>query len=217
MIGDIARYDGEKLYIVADFPDSWVIQHRQVKEVEFTLIDGRTISGKQRKKVYALFRDISIYTGHTPEEVKEIMKCDYIAKTGIAEFSLSNCDMTTARLFIDHLVEFCLIHDIPCQDTLLNLAEDIGRYLYLCLVHRKCCICGKRAHVHHADRLGMGADRKEMCHEGYEAMALCWKHHKEAHTMGKREFNNLYHTFGIKLDDTLCKILKLGRYTKKCR
>lgn len=214
LYGQIVKYDGKALYIVAPFAESWLLEKQGISEVELSLLDGRGISADQRKKAYALFRDIALYTGYTPEEVKEVMKADYIAATGAPDFSLSNCTMTTARLFIDHVVEFCLLHDIPCQDSLLERAEDIGQYLYLCLVHRRCCICGKRAHVHHVDRIGMGANRKEMCHEGYEAMALCWRHHKEAHDCSKAEFNARYHVFGIKLDDFLCKKLKLGRYSR---
>lgn len=209
--GKVVKYDGQKLYVVAPFDDYELMAKQNITEVELTLLDGRTITADQRKKVYALFRDISLYTGYTPDEVKEVMKADYISKTGAHEFSLSDCDVTTARQFIDHIVEFCLMHDVPCQDSLLDRCEDIGRYLYLCLVHRKCCICGKRAHIHHVDRIGMGANRKEMCHIGYEAMALCWKHHQEAHDSTKREFNERYHIFGIKLDEFLVKKLKLGR------
>ncbi len=213
--GKIAKYDGQTLYIAAPFTEAWLLEKQGISEVELTLIDGRAISAEQRKKAYALFRDIAVHTGYTPEEAKLVLKADYIAATGASDFSLSDCDMTTARGFIDHIVELCLLHDIPCQDSLLERAEDIARYLYLCLVHRKCCICGKRAHVHHVDRLGMGANRNEMCHEGYEAMALCWKHHKEAHDRFSKEgFNQQYHVFGIALDDFLCRKLKLGRYSK---
>lgn len=214
LYGKIVGFDGETLFVKAPFSDAWLIEKQGINEVELSLIDGRCITATQRKKAYALLRDISLYTGHTPEELKEIMKADYIAATGAPDFSLSDCTVTTARQFIDHVVEFCLLHDIPCQDSLLERAEDVARYLYLCLVHRRCCICGKRAHVHHVDRIGMGANRKEMCHEGYEAMALCWRHHKEAHERSKHEFNEKYHVFGISLDDFLCKKLKLGRYAK---
>ena len=214
MYGRITGYDGEALYITAPFSDAWVLEKQGVTETEIRLIDGRALSPAQRKKLYALFRDISLYTGHTTEETKDFLKTDFLARTGAEEFSLSDCDMTTARLFIDHVIAMCLKHDIPCRDSLLDRAEDIARYLYLCLAHRKCCICGKTAHVHHVDRIGMGANRNEICHEGYQAMALCWKHHREAHEKPRDAFNGLYHVFGIKLDGFLCKKLKLGKRRK---
>jgi hypothetical protein len=214
MYGKITGFDGDHLYITAPFNDVWLLEKQGITEVEIKLIDGRSISGVQRKKAYALFRDISLHTGYIPDEVKEVMKADYIAATGEQDFSLSNCDMTTARRFIDHVVEACLMHDIPCQDSLLDRAEDIARYLYLCLVHQKCCLCGKKAHVHHVDRIGMGANRNEICHEGYQAMALCWKHHQEAHRISRDEFNRTYHVFGIKLDAFLCRKLRLGKRRK---
>ena len=211
--GKINDYDGETLYIAAPFNQSWLLEKQNISEVELSLIDGRRLSGAQRRKVFALLRDISLHTGHTPEELKEIFKCDFIAKTGAVEFSLSNCDMTTARLFIDHLVEFCLDRGVACQDSLLEMAEDIGRYIYLCLVHRKCCITGKRAQLHHVDAVGMGRDRKEICHLGMRALPLSPKMHKEAHQIGDKAFSAKYHVFGIKLDEFLCKKLKLGRTT----
>ena len=208
--GDVVRHADGKLYVTVPFPeaDAWLLEKQGVQQVEVKLLDSRTISARQRKKLYALFRDVSHWSGHIPDEVKELMKADFIAKTGTPEFSLSDTDMTTGKQLIDHIVAFCLEWDIPCRDTLLNHAEDIGRYLYLCLAHRKCCICGKRAHVHHVDRIGMGANRNEVCHIGYEAMALCWKHHREAHEVSKADFNRRYHIYGIRLDEFLCR--KLG-------
>ena len=211
--GELTDYDGEYLYYKVVAPPAYIVEKRQFETVEVTLTDSRSISAKQRAHAYALFRDCSLHTGHTPEEIKELLKYDFISRTGQDEFSLSNCDMTTARLFIDHLVEFCLTYDIPCQDSLLDHAEDIARYLYLCLVHRKCALCGKRSEVHHVDAVGMGRNRKEIVHAGMRAMALCRKHHNEAHNTGQLTFNSKYKVFGIKLDEFLCKKLKLGRTT----
>src|SRR5690606_11192356 len=49
------------------------------------------ISPEQRKKIYALFRDIASYTGNTPEDIKETLKYHFVRETEYEPFSLSNC------------------------------------------------------------------------------------------------------------------------------
>ena len=76
--------------------------------------DCRMISRKQQKKIYALCRDISNYTGHEVEDLKEnILKVGFMIKENREYFSLSNVDMTTARYFIEYILEFCFEFDIP--------------------------------------------------------------------------------------------------------
>ena len=107
---------------------------------EMRIDDGRRISSDQRKKIYALIKDIADHTGHHPEYLKEHMKYDFMAKEDRDYFSLSNIDMTTARYFIEHLLEFCFEWDVPLNANTVVLAREINNYLYLCLVHRKCAV-----------------------------------------------------------------------------
>lgn len=86
--------------------------------------------------------------------------------------------------------------------------DDIGKYLYLCLENRRCAICNQPAEVHHVDRVGMGRDREAIVHVGLNAIALCRRHHEEAHRREKALFAD-YHIYGIKLDRHLCKVLNL--------
>ena len=78
--------------------------HKPDVVVEFE--DGRSITAKQRKKIYVLIKCVADWQGYTPSEVmKELLKYDFIAspvREAISDdgFSLSNCDRTTARLFI---------------------------------------------------------------------------------------------------------------------
>lgn len=90
------------------------------------------------------------------------------------------------------------------------MVDDVGDYIYSCLIAKKCCICGRRADLHHVDRVGMGRDRTDIVHEGMEALPLCREHHGQAHTMPDSEFFGLYHLDGgITLDKTLCRIYGL--------
>lgn len=207
--GTIIGYDGQALSITAPFDQDWLLVRQQIAECEIRLDDGRQISTDQRKKIYATFRDISVYTGHTPDEVKALMKYEYIARTGSAYFSLSNTDMTTANGFLSFLVDFCLENDIPCSDSLLERSPDVARYLYKCLAEKKCCITGKKAELHHVDAVGRGRDRRDIIHLGMRVLPLTRRLHTEAHNMGNTAFCAKYHVFGIKLDRDLCRIWRV--------
>lgn len=205
----ILRYDGTHLLLKPTEPLNREILQKQSNVIEIRLTDGREISAEQRKKVYALLRDISEWSGYTPDETKQLMKYAYIIATGEPEFSLSDTDMTTAKEFITLLIEFCFDNNVPTKDTLLYQTDDIGKYLYMCLEHRKCAICNKRAEVHHVDRVGMGRNREHIVHVGMRAITLCTEHHGEAHTDEKGLFEH-YYIYGIRLDEYLCKCLNLN-------
>ena len=207
--GYIYEYDNETLTIIAPFSDGYLLDKRQITGCEIRLDDGRRISADQRKKIYATMRDIADYTGYSPDEYKAIAKYNFIAKTGCDYFSLSDVDMTTANEFLSYIIEFCLEWDIPTQDSLLGRSPDTSRYLYACLANKRCCICGKKSELHHSDNIGTGRNRKEIMHSGMRAEALCRIHHTECHTIGQQTFDGKHHIYGIKLDDYLCKILKV--------
>lgn len=208
MKATITGYDGDYLYLKLPYTNTSDFTFKKVKEAEVRLLDGRSISYEQRKKIYALFRDISNYTGYIPDEVKQIMKADFIARYGVPEFSLATVDMTTAYMFIEHLVYFCLFHGIPCRDSLLEYAPDISRYVYLCLLLKKCCISGKRAELHHVDHVGMGRNRNEITHIGMRAMPLSRKYHNEVHQIGQKSFEEKYHVYGVKIDKLIASKYK---------
>lgn len=212
--GQIVDLADSEVLISASFP-AYLVEKRNIKEVEIIVTDGRHISAAQRRHIYATLRDISLYTGHDVEDLKSIFKADYIAATGEQWFSLSNVDMTTASNFLQHLIEFCLTWGIPTQDSYLDRAPDIARYLYMCLATRTCALCGKKAEVHHSgeDRVGMGRNRAKISHLGLLAVALCPEHHrlgeKAIHNIPESEFYDMYHIWPIRLDEYLCKQLGL--------
>ena len=192
--------------------DVWrEVIRKDVREVEVRLNDGRSISVEQRRKAYALIRDIAKWSGDDPECIKEFLKFGFCEQSQLEWFSLSDCDMTTAREYISYLIEFCLRWDVPCMDALLNRTDDIDRYLYACLYYRKCCITGKPAEIHHVNKIGMGRDREHIVHVGLLAMALSREWHNRVHQQGEAEIFERYHIYGVKLDEILCRRWKLGR------
>lgn len=211
---DIVTYDGYNLIVRPYDKLGRELQQKQVRTVEVRLVDARTISAEQRRKIYAIIRDISDWNGDEPEWLKEYFKFTFCGEKGLEYFSLSDCEKSIATEFISYLIDFCFYQNIATRDTLLNLTDDINKYLYSCLENRKCAICNKHGEVHHVDRVGMGFDREQIVHIGLRAVCLCRKHHIKAHENENKLFKD-NHIFGIKLDEYLCKRLNLNTNKKR--
>lgn len=175
----------------------WILERKSSRRAELTVYDGRLITPDQRKKIYAMINDISAWTGYYPDELKEKMKYLYIEKTGKEMFSLATCSIETAGQFLDVIIDFSLANSIPLRESALERTGDIFNYLVSCIHHKRCCICGRPADIHHLDAIGMGNDRKHYDDSGNEIIALCRKHHTIAHTKGRESFCSLYHVFGV--------------------
>ncbi len=213
--GTIQSYDERGvLTVVADYPNTEKFLKCGYKTARIVLNDSRTITPEQRKKAYALLGEINDYTGEMPEYTKRLFKLKFVAERQkeLADnlFSLSDCSVTQARDFIDYLVDFILEYDIPTKVPLVELCDDIKRYVYACATHKKCAVCGKKAELHHVDAVGMGNDRKEIDHFGRLALPLCRVHHAELHDVGNDVFAELHHLEAVKIDDKLIKLYKFG-------
>lgn len=194
------RENKEGTDLIVSVPDlklGDMLVRKKIQNAEIRFDDGRHISAEQRKKAYATIRDIADWTGYLPEEMKEILKYQHMMRTGDAYFSLSNCSMDTAREFINTILEFALENGIPLSEDALNRTDDIGRYLYYCLLHKKCAICGRDGEIHHEDAIGMGNDRTVVDDSGYRKICLCRIHHTIAHQMGVKRFRQAYKVYGI--------------------
>lgn len=207
--------------IRAQIPNIEQALRRGFLKVEIILWDGRRISPEQRRKCYALLGEIAEYTdgirtAETVDEQKRLLKMEFMLKrmeaTERRMFSLSDCDMSTAREFITYLIDFIIANDIPTRVPLIDNCDDIAAYMYACTMHRKCAVCGKAADIHHCEgsRIGSGNDREKVHHLGREVLPLCRVHHTECHG-GEAEFISKYHLEPVKLDEQLCRKLKLRK------
>lgn len=193
--------------------DNWDALGSKAKgtEVAVGFPDGRRISPEQRKKAHALLDEISKWSGyeHEVETVKEIHKQRFIERCcdelEAERFSLSNCSVTKARRFLTYLVEFCLEFDVQTNRPLIEYADDVERYMYACLKAKKCVICGSHSDLHHVDRVGMGANRKTIIHEGMRVMPLCRIHHMACHAVPQEQFDNFFHVHGVPATKEVCK------------
>lgn len=174
-----------------------ILHEKEIRTAEMRFDDGRHISAEQRKKAYATLNDIAKYTGYLPEELKEWMKYLHISRTGGEYFSLSNCSMDTAREFINTIIEYALENGVELSELGIERTDDIGRYLYYCIKHKKCCVCGRNGEIHHVDTIGMGNDRNKVDDSNYRKMCLCRLHHSMYHQRGMEAFEKMYKVYGI--------------------
>lgn len=211
--GEIVSADGRFLTIRAPYTNAERFIRREYGEVVVGLEDGRRISPEQRRKSYALMGEIAEWAGYEPDEIKETMKYEFrkkIVKSLDRDlFSLSNCDMTTAREFINYLIDFILRNDVPTHRPLAELADDIDRYVYACLIRKKCAVCGQKADLHHVDNIGMGNDRTKVNHLGRRCLPLCRAHHEQIHNIGTTAFLDKYHLHPGIIDERIAKAYRL--------
>lgn len=214
--GTIVDYDEQRgeLVIRAPYQDYSTMCRREYKDVDILLVDSRPLSSKQRRSCYAMIREIADWSGEEMPEMKQYLKMDFWAnellETADTMFSLSNAPMSIVVAFQRWLARFIIRYDVPCKRSLLSYVDDINDYVYACLAHKKCVVCGKRADLHHVDAVGMGRDRTEIIHEGMKVLPLCREHHQSIHSMGKQEFMNLYHlNDGVEVDKTICRLYGL--------
>ena len=213
LLGDVVEERDNGLSIFVPFPHDKKKPEGYQSVVGVELVDKRHISADQRKKAYVLISYIAAWWGYTPlEAMKEMLKLMFIgeAETLRRSFSLSDCDMTTARLFITYLIDFCLLHGVDVGEPLYQLSEDIPRYVWACLMNKRCAVCGRKAELHHVDAVGMGRNRKEICHIGMRALPLCREHHAEIHAVGREDFLKRYFLEPVRIDERIAKVYRLN-------
>ena len=176
--------------------------------------DSRHMTPEQRRKAWALMTEIAAYQGETKDEVYAEQSSAFtlkhldILQEGL--FHLSTATVTTARAFINMLVEIIIEYGIPTKEPLYGLCDDIERYVYACLMNKKCAVCGRKTELHHYDHVGLGRNRREIDHIGMRAYPLCRDHHEEIHRIGEKAFDEKYHLIPIEIDERIAKKYNLG-------
>lgn len=217
--GRIVDVDERGVTIRVPYDDYNTLIRREYKEVKVTFVDSRPVSDKQRRACWMILGAIAEWAGYSKTKINDLLKIrflvDELQETGAEIFSLSDAPMSLVCAYQRFLVEFVVDNDVPCSFRLLDFVDDVEAYVYACLAAKKCCVCGKKADLHHVDHVGMGRDRDEIIHEGMRVLPLCREHHTEAHTAGEATFEERYHLTPIEADKTICKIygLKTRRKT----
>lgn len=186
-------------------------------QAEVKIIDPREITQEQRRKARAILGEISKWSTGYHDDVDYIhsaLKYDFCIKNDLDMFSLSDCDVTTARLYITYLIDFCIAHGVPTRRPLYAFCDDLESMVYQCLCRRSCAVHNRSgADIHHCtgSRVGMGRNRKEIVHVGLVCLPLCRECHNEAH-LSEVAFLEKHHISGLPLDEYLCN--KLGLNTE---
>jgi hypothetical protein len=214
--GKITKIGPEGISILVPSYDIQKACVQQWDKVQVGLPDGRTISPEQRRKAYAIMGEVAAWAGYDVEEVKLIHKREFIEShlQGLQKtlFSLSNCDMTTAREFILYLIDFVITFGVPTKVPLYEMCEDIQRYVYQCLMHKRCCVCGKEgADLHHDKRIGMGANRDKVYQIGWPVYSLCREHHNKEHDTPGSWLSDTLHLQPIPLTAEIGKVYGMSK------
>lgn len=122
---------------------------------------------------------------------------------GVFSISSALFSKNSATKFIDWLIGYFVYEEIELSPELLKMLEDQQKekLVYAALMNGKCCVCGRKASLHHAKSVGfIGGYAKD---KGQLPVSpLCKEHHAEIHTIGPTKFKLKYHTYGsIKLSD----------------
>ena len=171
--------------------------------------DARMRTPEQIRKAWALMGEIAEYQGETKDDVYAEQKTAFSVKhLDILQgelFRLSSATVSAARAFITMLVEIIIEYGIPTKEPLYGLCDDIHRYVYACLMNKKCAVCGRKTELHHYDHVGMGRNRREIDHIGMRAYPLCREHHDEIHRIGEKAFDARYHLEPIAIDEKIAR------------
>lgn len=208
----IQQFDDGSLVLDSSYTIARQIANTGAAEVVVKVVDPRDITDRQRRHAKVLEKEIALWNGDPIEFIHDYMKHQLCIKQDIEPFSLSDCDMTTARLYIDYLIHFCIYHGVPTKKPLYAFCDDLEAYVYQCLASRKCAVHNRAgADIHHCEgsRVGMGRDRKTIIHVGLKCIPLCRECHDECHH-SEVEFFKKHHLDGLPLDQWLCNRLGLN-------
>ncbi|MGZ9502587.1 putative HNHc nuclease [Staphylococcus epidermidis] len=179
-----------------------------IAEVEVP--DNKKLSIEQRKKIFALCRDIELHWGEPVESLRKRFQAELEIMNGYEEISLRDCSMRIASELIELIIAFMFHHQIPMRVETSKLLSGDKAMLYWATVNRNCVICGKHGELAHHKAIGRGANRRKMDHYGYEVLCLCREHHQSQHDMGVETFDELHHLENswLSVDRRLNKMLK---------
>ncbi|MCG1444387.1 putative HNHc nuclease [Staphylococcus epidermidis] len=179
-----------------------------IAEVEVP--DNKKLSIEQRKKIFALCRDIELHWGEPVESLRKRFQAELEIMNGYEEISLRDCSMRIASELIELIIAFMFHHQIPMRVETSKLLSGDKAMLYWATVNRNCVICGKHGELAHHKAIGRGANRRKMDHYGYEVLCLCREHHQSQHDMGVETFDELHHLENswLSVDERLNKMLK---------
>lgn len=178
---------------------------------EVEVPDNKKMSIEQRKKIFAMCRDIELHWGEPVEALRKRFQAELEIMNGYERISLRDCSMKVAKELIELIIAFMFRHQIPMRVETSKLLSGDQTMLYWATVNRNCVICSTPgSDLAHYETVGRGMNRNKMNHYDKHVLALCRRHHNEQHAIGVKSFDDKYHLQNswIKVDDRLNAMLK---------
>lgn len=178
---------------------------------DVTVPDNKLISIDQRKKIFAMCRDIELHWGEPVEALRQRFQSELEIMNGYERISLLDCTRKIAGELIELIITFIFHNQIPMRVETSKLLQGDKAMLYWTTVNRNCVICGKpNADLAHYETVGRGMNRKSIDHYDKHVLVLCRRHHHEQHNIGVKSFDDKYCLINswIKVDEKLNKMLR---------
>ncbi|MFB2237445.1 putative HNHc nuclease, partial [Staphylococcus aureus] len=142
-------------------------------KAEVEVPDNKKLSIEQRKKIFAMCRDIELHWGEPVESTRKLLQTELEITKGYEEISLRDCSMKVARELIELIIAFMFHHQIPMSVETSKLLSEDKALLYWATINRNCVICGKpHADLAHYEAVGRGMNRNKMNHYDKHVLAL---------------------------------------------
>ena len=105
--------------------------------VDCSVIDPNSITGKQRRLIFALCNDIEAHTGQPRDYMRQMFQ-DYVKFLYGYEqrISLADCTRTIAKQIIDVMFEWIFTNGIPLNYKTSEMMKEDKNYLYWATVTR---------------------------------------------------------------------------------
>lgn len=193
--------------------------HGYLDSVCIEIADGRKISPQQRKFAWAIISDIARaeiggWWAGNRELIHDYFKTVFAITFETDGFSLARngSSMSECNDYINLLLAFCLKHDVSLSRKPIEelLPSEVQQFAYMCLMQKRCVICGKPADLHHLDgsRIGIGNNRNHVNHLGRLVLPLCREHHNAFHA-NESALMDKYHLDGIKVNQEIANVYRL--------
>ncbi|HCV9278605.1 TPA: putative HNHc nuclease, partial [Staphylococcus aureus] len=111
-------------------------------KAEVEVPDNKKLSIEQRKKIFAMCRDIELHWGEPVESTRKLLQTELEIMKGYEEISLRDCSMKVARELIELIIAFMFHHQIPMSIETSKLLSEDKALLYWATINRNCVICG---------------------------------------------------------------------------
>ncbi|PTI80630.1 hypothetical protein BU064_00255 [Staphylococcus succinus] len=211
----IQQDDGKITAVIEDVQldnkDFLLLDNGLEVECDVVIADPYNITGKQRRKIFAMIRDIYNHYGQPMDYLRYMFQKQLEFLNSYEQISLSDCGRRQASELIELILDFIFTHNVPMNKATSNLLSNDKYFIYKSTISRLCVICGApNSDLAHRYAVGKGRNRNKINHTDNQVLALCRKHHTEQHQIGMDTFNNKYHLKDswVDVDEKLNKMLR---------